>query len=89
MLDEPTSTLSAGEVDRLFALIRRLRDDGVAVLYVTHRLSEVAALADDIVVLRDGSISAAQQRPFDMEQAIRSMLGEGLATPPRPGRAAR
>ncbi|MCB2174397.1 MAG: sugar ABC transporter ATP-binding protein [Actinomycetales bacterium] len=80
VLDEPTSTLSAGEVDRLFALIRRLRDDGVAVLYVTHRLSEVAALADDIVVLRDGAISAAQQRPFDMEQAIRSMLGESLAT---------
>ncbi|MDO8121959.1 sugar ABC transporter ATP-binding protein [Isoptericola sp. b490] len=80
VLDEPTSTLSAGEVDRLFALVRRLRDDGVAVLYVTHRLSEVAALADDIVVLRDGAISAAQQRPFDMEQAIRSMLGESLAT---------
>ncbi|MCV2393059.1 sugar ABC transporter ATP-binding protein [Actinotalea sp. M2MS4P-6] len=80
VLDEPTSTLSASEVDRLFALVRRLCGDGVAVLYVTHRLSEVAELADDLVVLRDGRIRASQERPFDMEAVVRSMLGEGLAT---------
>lgn len=62
VLDEPTSTLSASEAERLFTLVRSLCADGVAVLYVTHRLSEVAELADDLVVLRDGQIRAQQTR---------------------------
>jgi simple sugar transport system ATP-binding protein len=76
VLDEPTSTLSATEVDRLFTLIRRLCADGVAILYVTHRLSEVHRIADDLVVLRDGQVKNRQQAPFDMPEAVRSMLGE-------------
>jgi L-arabinose transport system ATP-binding protein len=52
--DEPTSSLSAREVDRLFATIRRLRDGGRVVLYVTHRMDEVFALCDAATVLRDG-----------------------------------
>lgn len=76
VLDEPTSTLSASEVDRLFALVRRLCADGVAILYVTHRLSEVHDIADDLVVLRDGHVKNRQDAPFDMPLAVRSMLGE-------------
>jgi len=78
VLDEPTSTLSAGEVERLFDLVRRLCTEGVAVLYVTHRLSEVRELAADLVVLRDGQIRATQQAPFDMPAVVRSMLGESV-----------
>jgi L-arabinose transport system ATP-binding protein len=52
--DEPTSSLSSREVDRLFALIRRLRNEGRVVLYVTHRMDEVYALCDAATVLRDG-----------------------------------
>lgn len=77
ILDEPTSTLSSSEVDRLFALVRRLRDHGVAILYVSHRLSEVRSLADDLVVLRDGRVTEQQQQPFDMSAVVRSMLVEG------------
>ncbi|MCC5949911.1 MAG: sugar ABC transporter ATP-binding protein [Nitriliruptoraceae bacterium] len=77
ILDEPTSTLSASEADRLFALVRQLRDHGVAILYVSHRLSEVRSLADDLVVLRDGRVTQQQQRPFDMSAAVRAMLAEG------------
>ena len=76
VLDEPTSTLSASEVERLFDLIRRLCSEGVAILYVTHRLSEVHEIADDLVVLRDGQVKSRQQAPFDMPEAVRSMLGE-------------
>jgi L-arabinose transport system ATP-binding protein len=53
--DEPTSSLGDGEVELLFTLIRRLREQGVAVVYVSHRLKEVFALGDRIAVLRDGA----------------------------------
>jgi ABC-type sugar transport system ATPase subunit len=56
VLDEPNSALNATESERLFNLIRRLRDNGVAIVYVSHRLEEVLAIADDITVMRDGSI---------------------------------
>ena len=63
ILDEPTSALSETEADRLFGVIRHLRDDGVAVLYVSHRLAEIDSIADRLVVLRDGAIRSAQLRP--------------------------
>ncbi len=54
ILDEPTASLSAHEVERLFTIVRRLRDRGVAVLFVSHRLDEVFALCDRATVFRDG-----------------------------------
>jgi len=79
VLDEPTSTLSAQEADRLFALVTRLRDEGVAILYVSHRLGEIRSLADDVVVLRDGRIIDEQSRPFDLARAVSAMLGQQVA----------
>ena len=79
VLDEPTSTLSQAEVDRLFAVIRRLREEGVAILYVSHHLEEIRSMADDLVVLRDGRIHNEQRAPFDMAAAVKSMLGESVA----------
>lgn len=79
ILDEPTSTLSQSEAERLFETILRLRERGVAILHVSHRLAEIDQLADDIVVLRDGRITARQERPFDFTAAVTSMLGEGTA----------
>lgn len=78
ILDEPTSTLSQSEAERLFALVTKLRDRGVAILYVSHRLSEINALADRLAVLRDGRIVNAQQLPFDLQGAVAAMLGEGV-----------
>nr|NLD41296.1 sugar ABC transporter ATP-binding protein [Actinomycetales bacterium] len=75
VLDEPTSTLSNTEVDRLFEVIRALRDRGVAILYVSHHLSEIRQLADELVVLRDGRIIDVQPQPFDLNQAVEAMLG--------------
>ncbi len=76
VLDEPTSALSMAEVERLFALIRRLKESGVAILYVSHHLSEIDTLADALVVLRDGRIMLEQGRPFGWNEVVRAMLGE-------------
>src|SRR5262245_22107678 len=54
ILDEPTSSLSETETQKLFSHIRRLREEGTAILYVSHRLEEIFALADEVTVLRDG-----------------------------------
>lgn len=58
VLDEPTASLPADEVARLFAALRRLRDRGVGMIYVSHRLDEVFEIADRMVVLRDGRVVA-------------------------------
>ena len=54
ILDEATSSLGAAEVDRLFELVRQLRDQGTTVIVITHRMHEVWALADSMTILRDG-----------------------------------
>lgn len=76
ILDEPTSALSGSEVDLLFQLIQRLRDDGVAILFVSHRLSECYALCDRLTVLRDGR-HVCTERTADLPQAalVNAMLG--------------
>lgn len=80
VLDEPTSTLSQHEAELLFEVVRRLRDEGVAILYVSHHLSEIKSLADKLVVLRDGRIHDEQSAPLDLEEAVQSMLGPSVAT---------
>lgn len=75
ILDEPTSALSAAEAQRLFAVVRQLRDAGVAIVYVSHRLSEVDSLADRVVVIRDGVVRGDQVPPFDWREALTDMLG--------------
>ena len=54
ILDEPTSTLSAGEAERLFGILERLRASGIAILYISHRLGDLQRIADRAVVLRGG-----------------------------------
>lgn len=75
ILDEPTSTLSQSEVERLFEKILWLKENGVAILYVSHRMGEIARLADELVVLRDGRIVFTDNRPFELNRAIDAMLG--------------
>src|SRR3954452_19263622 len=61
VMDEPTASLSTREVDQLFSAITRLRQDGTGIIYISHRLEEVAAIADRITVLRDGRTIATRQ----------------------------
>ena len=77
ILDEPTSSLSSAEADRLFAVIDRLREHGVAILYISHRMSDIRRLADRIVSLRDGRITGVfDEKPLDYEGAVNAMLGQ-------------
>jgi len=79
IMDEPTAALSPHEVDSLFATVRRLRDRGVAVLYISHRLEEIGELADVVTVIRDGR--HIETRPADeLSQAaiITLMVGRSL-----------
>lgn len=78
--DEPTSSLTVDETDRLFEVIRRLRNDGLGVIYVSHRLHEVMAISDRIVVLRDGVIQGKLvTKDTNTESVIRLMVGRDLA----------
>jgi simple sugar transport system ATP-binding protein len=79
VLDEPTSALSTAESSRLFTVVRRLRDDGLAVLLVSHRLGEVDAIADRAVVLRDGQVTADVRRPLSWQVILPAMLGASAA----------
>jgi len=79
ILDEPTSSLSSAEANRLFSLLDRLREHGVAILYISHRMSDIRRLADRIVSLRDGAIAGMfEERPLDYEGAVNAMLGHKI-----------
>jgi ABC-type sugar transport system ATPase subunit len=76
IMDEPTSALNLEEVERLFRVVRRLKADGVAILYVSHRLWEVFDLADRVTVVRDGNrIFTKEIAETDIGAVIRAMLG--------------
>jgi ribose transport system ATP-binding protein len=77
LLDEPTASLTSDEADHLFAVVRRLRDAGKAVVLVSHKLEEVFAIADTVTVLRDGR-SVAEAHPlsdYTREQIVDLMVG--------------
>ena len=79
IMDEPTAALSPHESDNLFATVRRLRDRGVVIVFISHRLEEVTAIADTVTVLRDGGHVAtrpAGELPHD--EIIRLMVGRSL-----------
>jgi ABC-type sugar transport system ATPase subunit/ribose/xylose/arabinose/galactoside ABC-type transport system permease subunit len=84
ILDEPTSSLSASDSDVLFERLRSLREQGVAILYVSHRFEEIFALADEVTVLRDGRhIWTGLLAETSREQLIHHMVGRDIDTKPR------
>lgn len=79
IFDEPTTSLTPRETSRLFALIRRLRQAGIAIIYISHVLSDVEGLADDIAVLRDGRlVASAPTSDLPAARMIKLMLGRGI-----------
>ncbi len=80
VLDEPTSALTQEDARRLFDLIRRLRDRGVTVVYISHFLEEVQEIADRFTVLRDGrNVGGGSVAEFSREQIIERMVGRSIA----------
>ena len=79
ILDEPTSSLTDDEVEALFAIVRRLGDEGVATIFVSHRLNEIYAVAERITVLRDGhTVGAGTAAELDRARLIELMIGRAL-----------
>jgi len=90
VLDEPTSSLDAGEVERLFGVMRRLRDEGIAILFVSHFLDQVYAIADRMTILRDGRL-VGEYRTSELSQVelVAKMVGRDIERPAAPARARR
>jgi rhamnose transport system ATP-binding protein len=79
IMDEPTAALSPPEVDRLFAIVRSLRERGVAIVFISHRLEEVTAIADTVTVLRDGlHVTTRPAAELSREEIVRLMVGRSL-----------
>jgi rhamnose transport system ATP-binding protein len=80
IMDEPTASLTDREVDALLGVVRRLRDRGVGVIYISHRLEEVFAIADRITVLRDGrTVGMLDAHGVDRARIVRMMVGRELS----------
>jgi ribose transport system ATP-binding protein len=79
VLDEPTSSLTQQDAQRLFGLVRRLRDRGVTVVYISHFLEEVQQIADRFTVLRDGrTVGGGRTADFAVERIVEMMVGRSL-----------
>lgn len=79
IMDEPTSALSAKEIENLFSVVKKLRDSGVGILYVSHKLSEIFAISDRVTVLRDGQyIGTEYTKDLNEEKLISMMVGRKL-----------
>ncbi|HSU67782.1 MAG TPA: sugar ABC transporter ATP-binding protein [Tepidisphaeraceae bacterium] len=94
ILDEPTSSLTAGETERLLSTVKDLRSQGVSVIYISHRLGEIGQIADRVVALRDGRNAGELSRDqITHENMVRLMIGRDLqsffvppSSAPRPKR---
>ena len=79
ILDEPTASLERQEVERLFSVVKRLKAQGVAIIYISHRLEEIEQLADACLILRDGKTAAfIETPPFPHDVLVKAMTGREL-----------
>ncbi|WP_373558394.1 sugar ABC transporter ATP-binding protein [Burkholderia sp. MSMB1072] len=87
ILDEPTATLTPAEAEHLFAIMRELKRQGVAMIFISHHLDEIFAVCDRITVLRDGQyVATTDVARTDVEQLVRMMVGRRIESsfPPKP-----
>jgi ribose transport system ATP-binding protein len=81
ILDEPTTALSSRETDGLFSMVRQLRDEGLAMVYISHRMNEVYELADRVSVLRDGEyVGTLDRDELSPEAIVKMMVGRPLSS---------
>lgn len=79
IMDEPTSSLTLGEVEDLFTIVRQLREAGTAIVFISHRLEELFALADRVTILRDGTyVGTKPMSGVTTEEMIKMMVGRAL-----------
>ncbi|MFM9592882.1 sugar ABC transporter ATP-binding protein [Streptomyces scabiei] len=78
IMDEPTAVLTTEEVEKLFAIVRRLREDGVGIVFITHHLEEIAALGDRVTVIRDGKSVGQVPASTPQDELVRLMVGRSI-----------
>ncbi|MDX3639919.1 sugar ABC transporter ATP-binding protein [Streptomyces sp. MB09-02B] len=78
IMDEPTAVLTTGEVEKLFSIVRRLREDGVGIVFITHHLEEIAALGDRVTVIRDGKSVGQVPATTPQDELVRLMVGRSI-----------
>ncbi|MEE9249858.1 MAG: sugar ABC transporter ATP-binding protein [Alphaproteobacteria bacterium] len=79
ILDEPTTALGAAEVERLHELLQRMKRQGRAILYISHRLDEVVGIVDMVTILKDGKVvSSAEESRIDIDDIVRKMIGQEI-----------
>ncbi|MEU6350893.1 sugar ABC transporter ATP-binding protein [Streptomyces sp. NPDC047072] len=78
IMDEPTAVLTSEEVDKLFAIVRTLREDGVGIVFITHHLEEIAALGDRVTVIRDGKSVGQVPAATPEDELVRLMVGRSI-----------
>jgi erythritol transport system ATP-binding protein len=84
IMDEPTSSLSEQEVEVLFKIMRELKEEGISIVYISHRLEEIMRIGDYVTILRDGRIVAEAEVPdIDVTWIVKQMVGEGKSYPKR------
>ena len=80
IMDEPTSALSDNEVETLFGIIEKLKNQGVAIIYISHKMDEIFKISDTITVLRDGKLIASQKaEELDSQTLIKLMVGREIS----------
>ncbi len=86
IMDEPTSSLTENEVEYLFKIINKLRDEGRSIIYISHKMEEILRISDDVTIMRDGKyVGTWQAKDIDQDFIIRNMVGRDLSNrfPPR------
>ena len=84
IMDEPTAALANSEIEELFQLIRQLKEQGVAIIYISHRLEELMQITDNITVMRDGKyIDTLHTAQCDMQELISKMVGRVIYEEPK------
>ena len=86
ILDEPTSSLTANEVESLFRIMRELKEQGVALVYISHKMDEILRISDEVTIMRDGQwVATRHAKDLTMEEIIKLMVGRELTNrfPPK------
>jgi len=84
IMDEPTSSLSAQEVQVLFKIMRELTAEGISIVYISHRLEEIMQIGDYVTILRDGKfVAASAVKTIDVSWIVKQMVGKGKVYPQR------
>lgn len=86
VMDEPTSSLTEKEVEHLFKIIKKLRKEGISIIYISHKMEEILKISDEVTIMRDGKwISTENSKDLTMEKIIKLMVGRELTNrfPPK------